>query len=73
MSKRMRLYINIATGVLGLAVGGNYLYRWFAGDEGIKAVVIGVVCLLLGAGWLIYSCCIRGSDSGGNISKTHLV
>ena len=49
-----KLWVGLAVGVLGLAVGISDLVRGFGVVSGARDIVVGVVCVVLAAGWLVH-------------------
>ncbi len=49
-----RFWVGLVVGILGLAVGGSDLAKGLAEPDNSKDVVVGTVCLVLAAGWVVY-------------------
>jgi len=55
MEARKIIWTNIAVGLLGVFVGIDNLLRWSSDANDTKSLIIGAVCIILAAGWLLAS------------------
>lgn len=55
-------WTNIAVGILGLFVGIDNLLRWISDDSSTQGLVIGALCTILAAIWIIYVFVKRNTD-----------
>ena len=53
--KKSKLVVNLLVVFLGLFVGIANLVRWYNNQDLIKSLVLGLICVGLASGWLIYT------------------
>ena len=54
LESRSKFWVGVAVGVLGLAVGASNLMRGLGDDVNSRHTIVGLVCVVLAAGWLVY-------------------
>ena len=55
-------WTNIAVGILGLFVGIDNLLRWINDNLFTQGLVIGALCTILAAIWIVYVFAKRNTD-----------
>ena len=55
-------WTNIAVGILGLFVGIDNLLRWINDNSFTQGLVIGALCTILAAIWIVYVFAKRNTD-----------
>ena len=63
MEAQKILWTNVAVGLLGLFVGIDNLLRWSSDATDTKSLIIGAVCVILAAGWLLVSLTRKAKQS----------
>lgn len=53
-SQMKHLITDLAVGILGLFVGIDNLIRWMNNESLIHGLIIGIICLIFAAPWLVY-------------------
>lgn len=63
MTKQIKhFWTNLAVGILGLFVGIDNLLTWFSNDSFTKELIIGALCTILAAIWIVYTFVKRNTE-----------
>jgi len=53
--KKKQLIVNLLVVALGLFVGIANLIKWYNDQSLIRSLVLGLICMGLATGWLVYT------------------